>query len=352
MAEISLPLNGIDFIEYAGPEPEQLKELFERLGFTEEALHREKPVRLFRQGDCRFVINGQKDSFAESFSRAHGGPSVCAMGFRVNMPAGKALELAVGRGAKAVERDSHSHSFPAVYGVGDSLIYFVEDYREGENHWTKKFRFLNSETETEPPSAGLLTIDHLTNNVETGKMNYWHDFYKNVFDFSERRYFDIRGSKTGLLSKVMRSPCNTITIPINEPSPDEAGKKSQIQEYIEEYKGAGIQHIALSARDIVSSVSRLRKSGLEFLDVPDTYYEDLKTRVPLVTEDMGQLRENKILADGDEKGYLLQIFTKNAIGPIFYEIIQRKGHEGFGEGNFQALFDAIERDQIKRGYIR
>ena len=351
MADHPIQLNGIDFIEYASPEPEKLRELFLRLGFIQRAVHREKPVFLFEQGDCRFVINEQKAGFAESFSQSHGGPSVCALGFRVDIPAQKALESALSRGAKAVENDSHSHSFPAIYGVGDSLIYFVEDYRKGKNHWTKKFQFPDPKADPKAPSVKLLAIDHLTNNVETGKMDHWCDFYKNIFGFSERRFFDIKGAKTGLISKVMRSPCNTVTIPINEPSPDETGKKSQIQEYIEEYRGAGIQHIALSAKDIIGSVSVLRKSGLKFLDVPDTYYEDLKTRVPLIKEDTGRLRDNKILADGDEKGYLLQIFTENVIGPIFYEIIQRRGHDGFGEGNFQALFDAIERDQIKRGYL-
>ena len=355
-----IALNGIDFIEYASPEPESLKRLFALMGFAKTAVHREKPVHLFQQGECRFAVNEQRGGFAEDFSKSHGGPSVCSLGFRVDVPAKKALEMALARGAKAAESDPASHSFPAIYGVGGSLIYFVDDYREGANHWTKKFRFFGDSAKESPAAeapreqaggAGLLSIDHLTNNVETGKLQHWRDFYNEVFGFTERRYFDIQGAKTGLISKVMRSPCDTITIPINEPSPDERGKKSQIQEYLEEYKGAGIQHIALKTSGIIPSVEKLRGAGIQFLDVPGAYYEALKSRVPLIRENLDDLRRNRILADGDSEGYLLQIFTKNVIGPVFFEIIQRHNHHGFGEGNFQALFDAIERDQIKRGYL-
>ena len=182
-------------------------------------------------------------------------------------------------------------------------------------------------------------------------MEHWCEFYSKLFGFTERRYFDIKGKKTGLVSKVMKSPCDSISIPINEPSNDESGKKSQIQEYIEEYNGAGIQHIALSTNSIVSTIEHLKNRKLEFLDVPATYYEALKDRLPIIKEDIKDLENNQILADGDDKVYLLQIFTKNVIGPIFFEVIERHGHDGFGEGNFQALFDAIERDQIKRGYL-
>ena len=340
MTKSPLVLNGIDFIEYASSSPEELKSLFSKLGFEEVAFHHSKSVSLFQQGQCRFVINSEQGGFAKDFFKLHG-PGVCALGFRVN-DADMALDWALQHGAKSPDREGHS--FPAIYGVGGSLIYFVDQ----DTHFQESFQFVK----TPPSSPPLLFVDHLTHNVPQGDMEGWCDFYERIFNFTERRYFDIRGAKTGLVSKVMRSPCNTITIPINEPAANERGEKSQIQEFLNEYKGAGIQHIALNTRDIISVVSDLRKKQVRFLDVPDTYYDELKKRVPLVKEDRGQLRGNQILADGDSEGYLLQIFTQNVIGPIFYEIIQREGHEGFGEGNFQALFDAIERDQIKRGYLK
>lgn len=336
-------LKGIDFIEYTSFDPEKLIQLWKSMGFVKKGNHKKKNVDLFSQGYTYFVLNKQEETFAEDFSQKHG-PSVCAMAFRVHS-AQKAFEWACSKGAQSVPADKVSHSFPAICGVGNSIIYFIE---EDLSHFEKEFEFIES---SESPSAGLLSVDHLTHNVPTGDMQKWCDFYQEVFNFSERRYFDIQGSKTGLISKVMRSPCNTITIPINEPSAGEKGKKSQIQEFLEEYKGSGIQHIALTTKDIVSSVSQLRKEGIEFLDVPDTYYEDLPKRVPQVKDTLGDLQKNRILADGDEKGYLLQIFTKNVIGPIFYEVINRHNHDGFGEGNFQALFDAIERDQMQRGYV-
>ena len=342
-----VPLNGIDFLEYADSSPERLVSLFENMGFVKRASHKQKEVQLFSHGDCQFVINNQKSSFAEDFSKKRGGPCVSSMGFRVKIPAKEALEILKAKGAREVEKDDYSHSFPAIYGVGGSLIYLIDDFKEGENHWTKTFDFKNEL----PKNQDFFFIDHLTNNVAVGEMDKWCEFYEALFDFSERRYFDIKGKKTGLVSKVMRSPCDTVTIPINQPSEDEAGKKSQIQEYLDEYSGAGIQHIALSTKNIIASVDKLSQKGISFLDVPKTYYEDLKKRLPVVKEDIKELERTKILADGDEKTYLLQIFTKNAIGPIFFEIIERHGHPGFGEGNFQALFDAIERDQMERGYL-
>ena len=342
----NIPLNGLDFIEYISPEPDKLERLFQQLGFKKTAQHKKKDVILYQQGDSQFVINTETNSFAEDFMKQRQSPCVCSIGFRVDMPAKETLEIAVSRGAKAVERDS-SHSFPAIYGVGDSLIYFIEDYKKGDNHWTKQFSFTNKA----PEDPNLLFIDHLTNNVPAGKMNHWSEFYSKIFGFTERRYFDIKGVKTGLLSKVMKSPCDTISIPINEPAPDERGKKSQIQEYLDEYHGAGIQHIAFLTKRIIPAIEHLRQKGVSFLDTPSAYYEMLKERLPVVKEDMKDLERNQILADGDENTYLLQIFTTNVIGPIFFEVIERHGHDGFGEGNFQALFDAIERDQIKRGYL-
>ena len=337
-------LKGIDFIEYGSPRPEELMRLWKSMGFVHKGRHKNKNVDLFLQGYSYFILNRQKNTFAENFFQQHG-PSVCALAFRVHS-AKKAFEWACSKGARPVSSDKESHSFPAIYGVGDSIIYFVE---ESTAHFEKEFDFFADDSSN--GLTGLLSVDHLTHNVPTGYMQKWCDFYQEVFNFTERRYFDIQGSKTGLVSKVMRSPCNTITIPVNEPAVGEKGKKSQIQEFLEEYNGSGIQHIALTTKDIVNSVRKLRTSGIDFLEVPDTYYEDLPNRVPQIKEDLKDLQENRILADGDEKGYLLQIFTKNVIGPVFYEVITRHNHDGFGEGNFQALFDAIERDQMERGYV-
>ena len=340
-AKSPIILSGLAFIEYASPKSEELAQLFLKLGFTQTACHKRKSVPLFEQGQCRFVINETKDSFAEDFAKAHG-PSVCALGFLVQ-DSRQAFEWAVAQGATAVEKDAGNHSFPAIYGVGGSIIYFVE----GEEQFKKHFQWQAPKSS----SPFLLFVDHLTHNVPVGQMDIWCEFYRQIFDFSQRRYFDIKGLKTGLVSKVMSSPNDSVTIPINEPASSELGKKSQIQEFLEDYHGAGIQHIALKTQSIIEAIESLRAKGLSFLDIPDTYYDVLKQRVPLIKEDRAVLKKNGILGDGDEKGYLLQIFTKNVIGPIFFEVIQRHNHTGFGEGNFQALFDAIERDQIQRGYL-
>jgi 4-hydroxyphenylpyruvate dioxygenase len=342
--ENPIGLDGMEFIEYSSPEPEKLENLFQQLGFIKIGDHKHKKVSLWAQGGVHFILNRENDSFAQTFSHHHG-PSVCATGFRVK-DAEKAFIEAVKRGAKPCPASRH-HSFPAIYGIGDSVIYFVDEYSHSAPYKVFEVDF-NLSTQNKMPGAGLLVIDHLTNNVPKGDMQLWCDFYEKVFNFREVRYFDIRGKATGLYSKVMRSPCNKIIIPINEPT----GEKSQIQEYLDEYKGSGIQHIALSTADIMKTIEQLRKNGIEFLDTPDTYYEMIEKRLPNVTEDIEQLRKNRILVDGDHDGYLLQIFTKTVIGPIFYEIIQRKNHMGFGEGNFQALFDSIEEDQRRRGYIK
>lgn len=331
-------LNGIEFIEYASSQSEVLEALFYQFGFQKTAQHKTKNVDLYQQNDVNFIINKEEKSFSENFQKLHG-PSICATGFKVE-DADKAMKALVERGARKFE--GSKHNFPAIYGIGESLIYFIDKY--GDATYRDDFNFFDKPKKTNINLAG---VDHLTNNVPVGKMNDWCDFYEKLFNFRETRYFDIQGEKTGLISKVMTSPCKKIIIPINEPKDD----KSQIQEYIEEYKGSGIQHLAFYTKDICASIAELRKQGVEFLDVPDTYYEVLKDRVPGIVEDIGQLKELRILADGDDEGYLLQIFTKNVIGPIFFEIIQRKNHYGFGEGNFQALFEAIEKDQKTRGYL-
>ncbi|MCB0340683.1 MAG: 4-hydroxyphenylpyruvate dioxygenase [Pseudobdellovibrionaceae bacterium] len=333
-------LEGMEFIEYASPDPDALEELFYKLGFKKIAQHKSQDVGLFRQGGVNFILNKEKGSFADEFRDAHG-PSVCATGFRVK-DAKEAFKAAVERGARPVEA-APFHSFPAIYGIGDSVVYFVDHHHEGKVY-EGDFNYIGP---TDVPGFGAEVIDHMTNNVPLGQMQQWCDFYEKVFNFSEQRYFDIKGESTGLISKVMRSPCKKIIIPINEPS----DSKSQIQEYLDEYKGSGIQHIALLTNDIIQTVSNMRRQGIDFLEVPDTYYELLPERMPQISEDIDVLRDLKILVDGDDEGYLLQIFTKTLIGPIFYEIIQRKNHNGFGEGNFQALFDSIELDQKRRGYL-
>ena len=334
-------LDGLEFMEYTSNDLGQLEKFFEKMGHKKIAQHKTKKVSLYGQHEVRFLINGEESSFAQSFHKAHG-PSVCATGFRVHN-ADRAVEVAVGRGARPYE--VAGHSFKAIYGIGDSLIYFVDGYKE-RDIYADEFEYL-SPTSDGNKDGDLTFIDHMTNNVPKGDMDKWYDFYVNIFNFRQIKFFDIEGKQTGLLSRALRSPCDGITIPINEPK----GSKSQIQEYLDEYKGPGIQHVAFHSNDIVQTISTLKDRGIDFLEVPDTYYEALPKRLPQLTEDISQLRDLKILADGDSEGYLLQIFTKNAIGPIFFEIIQRKNHDGFGEGNFQALFDAIEEDQRRRGYL-
>lgn len=341
-------LDGFEFIEFASPDVKILETLMQRLGMKEVARHKTKAMRLFRQGDINFVINNEPGSFAMTFAKAHG-PCACATGFRVE-DAGEAFEVAVQRGGKPYTDENGKagwNGLPAIYGIGDSLVYFVDKYGDrGEIYDEKNWQWLTDDRH--PYGKGMKVIDHLTNNVPRGEMQKWCDFYTKVFGFQEKRYFDIKGKATGLFSKVMKSPCGKFSIPINEPQ----DTKSQIQEYLDEYKGSGIQHIALLTNDIVDGVSNLMKEKIEFLaPPPETYYKNLPTRVPNVKEPMEPLKKLGILVDGDQKGYLLQIFTKNQVGPIFVEIIQRAGHDGFGDGNFQALFDAMEEDQRLRGVL-
>lgn len=344
MLENPIGLDGIEFIEFASQKPEELESLFYKVGFQKIGQHKRKNVTLYRQNQNNFVINNEPGSFALKFAKQHG-PAICATGLRVKN-AQKAFEMAVARGAKPIDSksDQASHSFPAVYGIGDSAIYFIDRYKD-RVHYDEDFRY--TQVDKYPKGKGLMLIDHLTNNVPAGEMQKWCDFYRNIFGFREVREFDIKGQATGLVSKVMRSPCNKITIPINEPT----GQKSQIQEYLDEYHGSGIQHLAMLTNDIVESVTALRQEGIQFLETPASYFDMINDRVPNVTENVSTLKQLQVLVDGDEHGYLLQIFTKNLVGPIFFEIIQRKGHDGFGNGNFQALFDAIERDQKARGYL-
>ena len=351
-----LGTDGFEFIEYAAPDPAALGRLFGNMGFTAVAKHRSKNVLLYRQGGVNFIVNAEPDSFAQAFARVHG-PSICAIAFRVQ-DAALAYRKCIENGAWGVEAHPAPMelNIPAIKGIGDSLIYLVDRYAgananagSGVSIYDIDFVPLPG-VDPRPKGAGLTTIDHLTHNVHRGRMDEWAGFYERLFNFREIRYFDIEGQLTGLKSKAMTSPCGKIRIPINESSDD----KSQIQEYLIDYRGEGIQHVALAAEDIYATVESLCRSGIDFQDTPDTYYEALPARLPGHAEDAARLRRNRILLDGApaENEMLLQIFTKTVIGPIFFEIIQRKGNEGFGEGNFRALFESIEQDQIRRGVLK
>ncbi len=333
-------LTGIEFVEFAGPEPKMFDDLFTAFGFSCLQRHRTKDVLFYQQNDIRFLVNRDPTSFAAGFAELHG-PSIASMGWKVNDPEA-AHAAAVARGAKPYDGPAQYAGAPAIYGIGDSLIHFVKD---GERTYLDEFTALDEPRVV--PDKGFLVIDHLTNNVLKGTMETWSDFYKNVFGFTEVRYFDIRGAKTGLTSYALRSPDGSFCIPINEGSEE----KSQIEEYLREYKGPGIQHLAFLSKDLLASLDQLEGSTIETLDIDDEYYAEVFERVPNVTEDRDRIRRHQVLVDGDEEGYLLQIFTKNIIGPIFIELIQRKNHLAFGEGNFGALFRALERDQEKRGVL-
>jgi len=345
MAENYLKLNGIDFIEFASNEPQKLENLFLEFGFSKVMKHKDRNIDLFKQNDIVFLVNYEPKTFASGFVNVHG-PSVCSMGWRVE-DADFALKTAIERGANPSKSGDYRYldnrEVPAIFGIGESLIYFM-DHHDDPNRF-ERMGFVSHPNPILKEDNGFLVVDHLTNNVYKGTMSKWADFYKSIFGFVEVRYFDIKGVKTGLTSFALQSPCKKFCIPINEA--DE--KKSQINEYLDEYNGPGVQHIAFLTSDIVKSLHSLEKTNIETLDILPNYYEEVFNRVPNVTEDREELKRLNILVDGDDEGYLLQIFTKNVVGPIFIEIIQRKNHYSFGEGNFQALFDSIERDQARRG---
>ncbi len=344
-----LQTNGFEFLEFSTQDGVKLANDFIKMGFEVSGHHSVKEINHFVQGDINFIINTAENSHALNFSKQHG-PSVSAMGFRV-ANAQEAFEKAIQAGATAYQGQNGEKTFdlPAIFGIGGSLIYLVDNYGSKSNIYqdyleereTRAVKFI---------SSGLTYIDHVTHNVFRGNMAQWAKFYEDIFNFREIRYFDIKGKMTGLISKAMTSPCGKIRIPLNE-STDE---HSQIEEFLREYKGEGIQHIALGSADIYSSVEMLQADGVAFLSTPETYFEMIPKRIPSHGEDLDRLKKFNILIDGDpnDKGLLLQIFTENMLGPVFFEIIQRKGNEGFGEGNFQALFDSIELDQVRRGVLK
>jgi 4-hydroxyphenylpyruvate dioxygenase len=359
MAEIfdnPLGTDGFEFVEFTSPRPEELAQLFRRFGFQEVGRHRHKAVSHYRQGDINFILNREPRSLAEDFARRHG-PSANAMAFRVK-DAAAAYREALRRGATPVEQPVGPMELriPAIAGIGGLAIYLVDRYGArtiydvdfepvaGAGEGTQE----GTQVRT---GVGLTHIDHLTHNLHRGHLDQWAAFYERIFNFREIRHFDIEGRLTGLVSRAMTSPCGKIRIPLNE-SRDE---HSQIEEFLARYHGEGIQHIALATDDIHATVEALRERGIPFQDTPDTYYEAVDQRLPGHGEDLVRLRADGILIDGGPgqgQGLLLQIFTRDAVGPIFFEIIQRKGNEGFGEGNFQALFESIERDQIRRGVLQ
>ncbi len=339
-------LRGIEYVEFASPEPAWLDQLFLAFGFSRVRRHPEQAVELYVQNDIRFLVSRQAGSYAADFARQHGA-SIPSMGWRVD-DAEAAFAAAVARGARPFEPTADRRATvdaPAIHGIGGSLITFLGP--EDSHGQLFDRQLVPHEAPVLTPGHGFLRLDHLTNNVVKGTMEQWATFYKEVFGFTEVRYFDIRGAKTGLTSYALRSPDGSFCIPINEGSEE----KSQIEEYLREYNGPGIQHLAFLTDDLLGSLDSMDEGVIETLDIDDAYYAEVFERVPGVTESPERIRAHQVLVDGDDEGYLLQIFTKNLIGPIFIEMIQRKNHLAFGEGNFGALFRSIERDQERRGTL-
>lgn len=337
---------GFDFVEFCETPSQDLEKLFLKFGFSKIRKHETKNIDYFNQHDIHFFINKERHGVSHEFAQKHG-PAICSMGWRFNEPQA-AYELALSRGARAAVGDlftTDGAPVPAVYGLGDMLIYFMHDTDHANGY--QRLGFAPHSQLVNIMDKGFLTVDHLTNNVIRGTMDSWAAFYHDVFEFTQVRYFDIRGAKTGLASFALRSPCGSFCIPINEGTE----KQSQINEYLEKYNGPGVQHLAFLTADILFSLDALHDSEIETLDIDDQYYSDIFTKFPQVKESHEKIREHNVLVDGDDAGYLLQIFTKDIIGPIFIEIIQRNNHHSFGEGNFGALFRSIEREQMKRGYL-
>ncbi len=340
--------DGFEFVEFAHEDPEVLRDLFTRMGYEHTATHKAKAVELWQQGDITYVLNAEPGSFAARFVAEHG-PCASSMAWRV-VDAEHAFKHAVSKGATPYEGDDKVMNVPAIVGIGGSLIYFIDKYYEA-NPYNEEFDWVSK---AHPEGVGFYYLDHLTHNVHKGNMDVWFDFYGKIFNFKEIRFFDIEGKFTGLLSRALTSPCGRIRIPINE----DRGEKGQIVEYLKRYKGEGIQHIAVGAKDIYSAVDEIAERGLKFMPAPpDTYYEMSRERVVDHDEPLDRMKKHGILIDGEgvvdggETRILLQIFSKTVIGPIFFEFIQRKGDDGFGEGNFRALFESIEQDQIDRGVL-
>jgi 4-hydroxyphenylpyruvate dioxygenase len=351
--ENPMGLMGFEFVEFASPTPNTLEPVFEQMGFTLVARHRSKDVVLYRQGEINFIVNRETRSPAGYFAAEHG-PSACGMAFRVR-DSHKAYELALSRGAQPVEMPTGPMELrlPAIKGIGGAPIYLIDRFEDGRSIYDIDFEFIEG-VDRHPVGHGLKIVDHLTHNVYRGRMAYWAAFYEKFFNFREIRYFDIKGEYTGLTSKAMTAPDGMIRIPLNEESSRGAG---QIEEYLMAFNGEGIQHIAMLSDDLIKSVDSLRAAGVPLMKAPPaTYYKMLDARLPGHGEDASELQSRGILLDGATSGaahrLLLQIFSATVLGPVFFEFIQRKGDDGFGEGNFKALFESIERDQVERGVLK
>ncbi len=348
--ENPIGLDGFEFVEFTSPDTAAMKALIEQLGFTAFHKHPTKDIVRYKQGRTNLLVNNETSGQAADFRAAHG-PSASGMAFRV-ADAKAAYDLALLRGAKAVDAEAGALGAGSyvLHGIGGSYLYLVDQHGEKGSLYDSWDAIPGAEDAEAVNSVGLDILDHLTHNVNRGEMRTWSSFYNQIFGFEEQKYFDIKGQATGLFSQAMIAPDKAIRIPLNESQDD----KSQIEEFIRQYNGEGIQHLAMTTDDIYDTVERLRARGVKLQDTIETYYELVDKRVPNHGEDLERLRKNRILLDGNvgEEGLLLQIFTENLFGPIFFEIIQRKGNQGFGNGNFQALFESIELDQIRRGVIK
>ena len=345
MRDNPLGLNGFEFVEFTGPNPDDMARQLEMLGFTAAATHPTKDITRYKQGRINFLLNRETVGQAADFRDAHG-PSANGMAFRVDNAA-KAYELALKSGAKPADAARGAlPGAPVLQGIGGSLLYLVD----AADLYADWYALPGADEAENQNNVGFDLLDHLTHNVQRGQMRTWSEFYRQIFGFEEQKYFDIKGQATGLFSQAMIAPDGAIRIPLNESQDD----NSQIEEFLRQYNGEGIQHIALTTEDIYATVEKLRARGVKLQDTILTYYDLVDKRVPGHGEDLERLKANRILIDGDvaSEGILLQIFTENTFGPIFFEVIQRKGNQGFGNGNFQALFESIELDQIRRGVIQ
>ena len=345
-------LMGFEFVEFASPTPAVIEPMLENMGFVEIATHRSKDVVLYRQGDINFVVNREPRSVAGYFAAEHG-PSACGLAFRVK-DSHAAYRRALDLGAQPIDIPTGPMELrlPAIKGIGGAPLYLIDRFEEGRSIYDIDFEF-HPDADRHPKGHGLKTLDHLTHNVYRGRMAFWAAFYERLFNFREMRFFDIKGEYTGLTSKAMTAPDGRIRIPLNEESSRGAG---QIEEFLMKFNGEGIQHIALSSDDLPATVDSLRNAGVGLMAAPpDTYYRMLGQRLPGHGEDVAGLQARGILLDGSTEGgnrrLLLQIFSQATFGPVFFEFIQRKGDDGFGEGNFKALFESLERDQIERGVL-
>jgi 4-hydroxyphenylpyruvate dioxygenase len=344
-------LCGFEFVEFASPTPNLLESLFVQLGFELVAQHRSKDVVLFRQGDINFIVNREPRSLAGYFAAEHG-PGPCAMAFRVR-DSHEAYARALSLGAQPVEVPTGPMELrlPAIKGIGGAPLYLIDRFEDGQSIYDIDFKWVSPHRH--PVGHGLRVIDHLTHNVYKGRMSFWSQFYERIFNFRELRYFDIKGEYTGLASRAMTAPDGLIRIPLNEESGQSGG---QIEEYLLRFNGEGIQHIALRCDNLLDVVDRLQLAGIPLMSAPnDVYYEMFDERFPGHGLSVGDLRARGILVDGSTAGgvpkLLLQIFSQTLLGPVFFEFIERRADEGFGEGNFKALFESIERDQVRRGVL-